>query len=338
MRLRSFHFFLLAISTTALLALAVACSTTSGGYLYYPTRGIQVRADSITQGKGCGTAPTQVYKYVAVVSDADGMVRAASLNDCFADAVFQQLAPSADGGFYNFYVDVYAFNAADYAKPQRALADGGAGGTVADVVAEIATGDGAADHRGDRHWAGRTLKLTWETDCAAVQEAGVEVIAVCKPLVNAGSNATIQLPTAAFPGTEGGFSCDSDTKKKGAFTLVRASLRGLKPPPPSGDGGTEDAGNTDAGDASADAGDAGADAGNTPDASPPPVLGAFEGTCPKPIVMDRVPAPADHVLDVELLQRPEDGGPPMSKGRAVCRASTKLYESVTAQCEPAPTP
>ncbi|WP_394848829.1 hypothetical protein LZC95_15410 [Pendulispora brunnea] len=289
--------------------LAVACTDTTTLPGIDPITGIQIRSDVITAGKGCGTGDTQVYKYTAVVTDTDGLVRAAATYDCFADGVFQALTQS-DSGFLDFNVDVYAFNAKTF----------GDGSAVAAVVNQVTN----TDHQLDRFWAGRTLTFTWDTNCQTTQQSDVEVVAVCEPLRDAGSDGIIVLP-ASFTRQDG-----TPAGCNAGAASVRASVRGIptaQPPP------------MDAGaDASKDAGDAApsdaGDAGNAGDGGTTPAQGTLF-PCPNEVRFTRVKAPADHTIDVELLGVPADAGaPPPSLGRTTCRGSVAPFVSTTATCDP----
>jgi len=320
-------------------ALAVACTDSSVIVGISPITGIQVRSDVIIAGKGCGTGPTQVYKYVAVVTDQDGVVRAAATYDCFSDGLFQSL-PHADSGLYNFdfSVDVYAFNAADFngeAAPHLGCDGLPAGGTIAlgDVVG------GVLNCPTSRYWTGQNLNFTWSTSCTTTQQPGVEVVAVCEPLHSPGTDGFLVLPTDVFPKQGGGtYACGPDPANPAQYVSVQASLRpGAAPPPPQGDAGS-DAQAADAAHDASDAGDAdaGADAGDSGETGPPGTR-VLAAACPSPITFNRLATPSDHVVDVELFSVPDDAGAVTTIGRATCRGTTSSpFGLVTATCEPAP--
>jgi hypothetical protein len=118
------------LATTAATVMP-ACSNVDAS-LFAPLTGIDILADSLTAGRGCGTGKGQIYKYAAFVGippdngagfDAGTDVAGEPLEyltwgiyDCFADGIFANLctygpdASTAD----TFFVKVYAFNADDW--------------------------------------------------------------------------------------------------------------------------------------------------------------------------------------------------------------------------------
>jgi len=82
-------------------AFVVACSGSGSTAGIPPITGIVVRAETLTAGRGCGTGPTQLFKYAAVVYGStggdpndEGTYRApvtAGVYDCFADGTFVEL-------------------------------------------------------------------------------------------------------------------------------------------------------------------------------------------------------------------------------------------------------
>lgn len=185
----------LLLAACALAAASVAplsCSSSSGSDSLPPITGITVRAETLIAGRGCGRAPTQIFKYAAVVlgrnpgdpSKFDALV-AGNVYDCFADGQFVDLPPSADS--YEYDVQVYAYNEAAY----RAAGD-------AEVHA--ATRDPSRFPR---------TNPTLTTTCTALQIANVQTLAVCKPFP-AGTG-SIALSTASFALQEGGtVRCNTD--------------------------------------------------------------------------------------------------------------------------------
>ncbi len=334
MRSRGLLFLSIGVSITGLVAGAVvACSTDVATFGVAPITGVQIRSDSITQGKGCGTAPSQVFKYTAVVTDFDGVVRAAGSYDCFADGLFQALTPS-DSGYFNFTVDVYAFNQDDYNAMLAALPvlnypctpDGGHDPMPpADVYAAIwlnqvgnpDPNDGGVGNNGvlkalDRYWLPRNLPkpFTWETNCSTVQQPGVEVVAVCNPLRSAGNDGVVQINTSSFTTPAGTFNCDA---KNAGFGTVTASVLG--PAPVSDAGPTSDAGD--------DAGPS--DAGTV-------VLQTISVDCPQPLVFKQLSAPGNHTFQVDL----SNAATPIPGARATCTANTTPFPSPVpvANCGP----
>jgi hypothetical protein len=318
--------FLALVSTTLVLSGALiladaACSSDAATPTIEPITGIQIRAESLLAGKGCGKKTTQALKYAAVVKDAEQRVRAAGIYDCFADALFQELVASGpDGGSPNFVIDVYVFNATAYEAAGNAE-------KIRDAIGK-ASGGQAPDPA--------ALPSTWATVCRATEQPNIESIALCDPLASPEATTTVRVGTESFSATslDGGalpaVACGAD------FTAVRAAVRGVGIlPPPVVDAGTDAA--ADAGDASADGGDAGdggldagpSDAGSGMDAAADG--GAGDGTktasCPDPIDFT-VPAPADHVLDVELLNGVT------VVGRTTCTASASPRVQAVATCKP----
>lgn len=152
-----------------------ACSGSSATTGVPPVTGIIVRAETLTGGRGCGTRPTQLFKYGVIVHgytwtdrDAAGpdpadpksyaTPRAAGVFDCFADGTFVELPD--EGGNTTYRLDVFAFNQPDYAAANGALE---AAGTDAQRALEA--------------------KPTWTTECFATQQKDVQALAVCAPLV-----------------------------------------------------------------------------------------------------------------------------------------------------------
>jgi len=219
----------------------VACTTDTDSGAITPITGIAIRADSLVQGFGCGTAPTQIYKYAAVVTyavdagpvctEAGAASTFTGLFDCFADGVFPNL-PACATGSQSFQLDVYAYNQADYAA---ADANGqlesevtGDPATFAQLVASTAT---------------------WTTTCEATQQANVEVLAVCAPLT---ANPSF-VPQGDDGGAEGGDDAASEASVDGAVDAppdVSANDASAD-----GDAAVGDDSGDDAGDDAADGGD-----------------------------------------------------------------------------------
>jgi hypothetical protein len=101
------------------LCLLIGCGSTSGTDTLTPITGITVRAETLTAGRGCGTGPTQVFKYAVVVfgrnpgnlASFDQLVTG-GIYDCFTDAQFVNVP--ASGGSFDFNLQVFAYNAAAY--------------------------------------------------------------------------------------------------------------------------------------------------------------------------------------------------------------------------------
>ncbi|HEY2517008.1 MAG TPA: hypothetical protein VGI39_39320 [Polyangiaceae bacterium] len=165
-------------AATAAVALP-ACDTTDAGPLS-PVAGITVRSESLTEGYGCGKAPGQVYKYVAVVHQVArdgsfGPIASWQIYDCFADATFASLCTyGIDGGVGDFDVAVYAYNADTWA-------------TVGDAIQSRLQGDQGlfpltcppsydAGPIGEPPSEG---PANWTTTCIATQQVGIQVLAAC---------------------------------------------------------------------------------------------------------------------------------------------------------------
>lgn len=318
--MRAKPFFLLAalplFGSAAALAVS-ACSSVASSVGIEPITGIQIRADRLLAGKGCGRGTTQALKYAAVVKDAAGNARAGGVYDCFADALFQDLTPSeGDASTNDYFIDVYVFNAAAYE------ANGNAG-SIGSAVGEANRGVVPAPE---------AFPATWATTCVATQRLNIEVVAFCEPLLGTEATSTLRLTTASFDATAADgaplpMTCGAD------FNAVRASVRGL-PPPSELDAGADasDASTSSEGDAGAT--DGGSDSGlededasapPTPPAPPPP--SGLTVTCPTPIEF-QVPTPADHVLDVELL------GSGNVVARTTCYATATPRIEAIAVCDP----
>jgi hypothetical protein len=172
----------------------VACTTDTDAGAITPITGIAIRADSLEAGFGCGTAPSQIYKYAAVVTyavDAGPVCSEAGtadvftgLFDCFADGVFPNL-PACSTGSQSFQLSVYAYNQATYAAVD----------TNGQLESEVTGNPGAFAQR-------VASTATWTTTCEATQQANVEVLAVCAPLV---AN-----PNFVPPGDDAGLDAASD--------------------------------------------------------------------------------------------------------------------------------
>jgi hypothetical protein len=154
------------VRTLALVAFgAAACAGTTTSTTYTPVTGIYIRADALVGDYGCGTKAGQVYNYAAVVYDDSNAVRGVGLYPCYADGLFANLIGTTTS---NFTVKVYAFNETQY-DGQRSLID---------------TALNAVDGNGNQTPNTNALNQlrTYSTDCVATQQAGVQVLAVCKPL------------------------------------------------------------------------------------------------------------------------------------------------------------
>jgi hypothetical protein len=146
------------------------CTASAAATLYTPITGIQIAAADIAVGHGCGTGSGQVYKYVAILSyPMDACAFASGSFDCFADAIFSNLA--FDGGTQRFDVSIYAYNQASFPRAVECLAHSvprdqkrQCVGTVEETVQACET------------------SANWKATCVATQVQGVTSIAKCGPL------------------------------------------------------------------------------------------------------------------------------------------------------------
>jgi hypothetical protein len=140
-------------------------ATTTG---YTPITGIVIRSSALVAGYGCGTGPSQVYRYGAIVyfaTEAGAQATlVANVFDCFTDGVFENL-PVADGGGQDFIVSIRAYNFASF-PPELQCAPTGGQCPAQDPTTLLAD----------------AARATWATTCAATQQQGIPVLAVCQPL------------------------------------------------------------------------------------------------------------------------------------------------------------
>lgn len=177
---RTIRLALLSLGLGGLIAGAAlaACSTGATTPPVPPITGIEIRADALIGGLGCGTQPGQVYRYVAILLDTtnsaapNGIVLSAQSYDCFADAIFSNLNATANGG-YTFRMLVYLYDLPTYTADQASIKAG---------LAKIATWDGAPPPNFVNPFS--TIAASWTTSCTATQTANIEALAVCDPLVS----------------------------------------------------------------------------------------------------------------------------------------------------------
>jgi hypothetical protein len=206
------------VATLAFLLACGACGSSGGSDSLPPITGVVVRAESLTNGRGCGRGATQIFKYAAVVfgrggSGAFDQFVAGNVYDCFTDGLFVDL-PLSSTGTFDYRVQVYAYNEAAY----RAAGD--------QQVRFAATGSPAT-------LIGTNPTLT--TTCAAQQIELVQSLAFCKPLTigTAGIDdatkpaapAVVELSLASFAGPEGGtLACDAQfARVRSRFGISGAS-------------------------------------------------------------------------------------------------------------------
>jgi hypothetical protein len=323
---------------------AAACNdSTSGGVP--PTTGVLVRAEQLTNGRGCGTGPTNLFKYVVVVFGFSGqgedpnlrtsynVGQASNVYDCYVDGEFVNLP--AINGSYQYRLEVYAYNQAAYNASAAAI---GSLGTNVGIEVD-----------GGRSGGYAATSPTWTTQCTVTQSSNVETLAVCDPLQaglgglgTAPDKTTITLDTAQqfrLPDGRIGVCLPSETPDGGPT-----------------DAGTPDADAADAND-DADAGDAeisdaeaGADAGpdadadaSQTDASTPlvafstvrvrPRIGgtitaaAVDVPCGKPYSTEVSAEPATYTVDVGLI---DSTGTPI--GQTACAVTTVTGKANAIAC------
>lgn len=181
----------------------LACSGTSASDTIVPITGVTIRAETLTNGRGCGRGATQIFKYAAVVlgknptSPEFDVVLAGNVYDCFSDGQFVELP--ASGGTFDYAIRVFAYNEAAF----------------------LAAGDAQVRTAVGNPTALPATNPTFTTTCSAVQLEFVQSLAVCQQLVVGVSGAgaapaTVVLGATTFPGPEGGVvTCETD------FTSVR---------------------------------------------------------------------------------------------------------------------
>ncbi|APS00030.1 hypothetical protein [Pajaroellobacter abortibovis] len=88
----------LPFSLSFLVALILSNHCGGGGDRSYFETPIQptivIRAESLFTHVGCGTQPTQIFRYLVRVFDSQENFLASGMYDCFADAIFTNLNPS----------------------------------------------------------------------------------------------------------------------------------------------------------------------------------------------------------------------------------------------------
>lgn len=174
---------ILGLSAAAGAAATVAgCDSTSTEPLIVPITGITVRAETLTAAVGCGTAPSQIFKYAVVVFGVNegeatnldiplnqkkyDQFVAANVYDCFTDGTFVNLP--VINGLSVYGVEVIAFD-----QPAYVAAGGDA------LIGPVVAGDLALL---------RSKQATYTTTCSAEQLVDVQSLAVCKPLTATGSS------------------------------------------------------------------------------------------------------------------------------------------------------
>lgn len=316
------------VFTAAALTCGVAsesgCSGTTSSTATTVITGISVRAETLTAERGCGPAPSQVFKYTAVVlgpnAEAGGEVPlAVATYDCFTDATFVNL-PAADGRF-DYRLEVFLYDRPAFEAQAATL-------TRPELTSNTPT-------------VLRGTAPTWTTHCTATQYANVQSLAACVP-VQAGlagldpeggtvpptpdaGAAVIRLDTAQFASASGA-----------AYTCAALADAGADAQADAGE-------DEDAGDAEVDAGDAEAGAA---DADTPSrtydlvrvrarlgntiVAAAQDIACPSPFVLPgATPEGAVLTLDVGLSRN----GEPLFAGEpTTCTAVVTAGQTTTPVC------
>ena len=296
---------------------AFACSGASSGSGIPPVTGIIVRAETLTEGRGCGRAPKQLFKYAVVVfgrGTREPVV--GNVYDCFTDGTFVELKPVA--GSFEYDLEVYAYNEASFTPVASAVT---AAGTDTNALAATSP--------------------TWTTRCTATQQPDVQSLALCNPLLAglAGlsgptpGETVIEVLTNEFPLGGGKKAvCDTAPIADAGADADAAS-----------DGGTLDAALLDAG--LLDAGTKDAEAGAFSDAgtpvsvpfttarvrwrttAPPRTGPSSDIVCPGIYRVTVDAEPTKYVLDVGLL---DDRG--VEVGTSTCEAVTRPGSTSTAVC------
>jgi hypothetical protein len=184
---------ILAFSASSAVGVGLAasgCPSSTTTLPYAPITAIEIVSSSLVAGYGCGTADSQVFKYLAIVSQPGDPV--CNVFDCFApQGVFENLLPDAglqpDGALPTVTLKIFAYNARSYAMQQGtlqgpAIIDGG-------LCPALADGGGAPGAQ-------------WTTTCTATPVQGIPVLAVCPPLepvapADAGADAPEAAPEAS---------------------------------------------------------------------------------------------------------------------------------------------
>ncbi len=201
-------------------AMLWACTSGTTQPAIPPITAISISSERLARGIGCGVEPTQIYRYAAVVVDGNGVIVAATVSDCFADATFTMLSASADGSF-TYTLFVYAYDKGLYDQNEPTIL--------------MAVDDANSNHVNEFD----PIPATWTTTCTATEQGNVEVLAACDPLT----------PTGNFVFEDGG----ADAAMEDAADAADA------PPEDAGPDAPPD-GAEDAPDAAEDAADAAPDA------------------------------------------------------------------------------
>jgi hypothetical protein len=185
-----------------------SCNSTTTALVYTPVTGILIKSPQLVAGHGCGTAPDQIYAYVAVLTytAAPNVPYTSIVVPCYADGLFSNLQPypQLEGGphAYDYTLFVYAYNAQAFPPELACNPPNATGGCPGD------SWDAAVTASID---AGIEPKHTpnWTTTCHATEYLGIPVLADCQPLEP--TTATITIGTQDFPLSDGGtVTCGKD--------------------------------------------------------------------------------------------------------------------------------
>jgi hypothetical protein len=217
----------LGLSGLAVCALG-SCNSTTTALIYTPVTGILIKSSELVEGHGCGTAPDQIYAYVAVLAYAasPNIPYTSIVVPCYSDGLFSNLQPDPDGGLhpYDYTLFVYAYNAQSFPPELACGPPNTTGGCPGDSwdAAVTASPDAGVEPKHAPNWT---------TLCHATEYLGIPVLADCRPLEPA--IAAITIGTQAFPLSDGGtLTCHKDYDEVVASWNVE------------GDSGAGDAGGT----------------------------------------------------------------------------------------------
>ncbi len=145
------------------LALAACTSITGGSSLasntvstFSPTTSVEVDSSTLFARLGCGQAPGVPFKYIVTVTPRGTSPLFISVNDCFTNAVFENLPE----GSTDVTMTVAVFDEPTFDAPHPYDIRNPALSDQAAILADA----------------------QWTTTCAATQTTNVAVLAVCDPL------------------------------------------------------------------------------------------------------------------------------------------------------------
>ncbi len=234
------------VAVTALCGAGLAglagCPTTATTTLYTPITGLTIDSATLVAGLGCGTDPTQVYKYAVVVSlpgyqnppGATAVLPTSAVFDCFGNGQFANL-PTFDGGDATYTLTVYAFNQATF-PPALGNCD-------------YTPADAACAGENPKTVATYASIANWTTTCTATQVPGVTEVAVCGSLARANDASLVPDVGSDGAGDGAGDGGTGDATADGSTGDATA------------DGSAGDAGDAAANEGGAGGGDAATDGG-----------------------------------------------------------------------------